>query len=291
MNTNHLIYFTRTPLHVGAGSSVGAIDMLVARERHTQFPIIPGSGLKGVFADAWNDQLDDNGKRKNDSDAAWLFGSEDAEAAAAGALLFGEARLLAFPVRSLKNSFAWITCPLILKKAVRDGLIKDADIPTLKDEEAYVSSNKLKAGETVILEEYSFKVKEAVSSDLTKALKALFADDVWQSVDERLVIVSDEMMSYFCKNACEVQQRIKIDNETGVVAKGALFNQENVPAETLFYSVLFSTNERTADKGRSAEEAITQFKAKLVANNNTFQFGGDAGIGLGFCTVGMKGDK
>jgi CRISPR type III-B/RAMP module RAMP protein Cmr4 len=52
-----LYIFTRTPLHVGAGSSVGAIDQPIQRERHTGFPIIPASSLKGSFTDFWNDTL------------------------------------------------------------------------------------------------------------------------------------------------------------------------------------------------------------------------------------------
>nr|MBP7373092.1 hypothetical protein [Opitutaceae bacterium] len=42
MTTKLLYLFTRTPLHVGAGSSVGAIDQPIIRERHTGFPVIPG---------------------------------------------------------------------------------------------------------------------------------------------------------------------------------------------------------------------------------------------------------
>jgi CRISPR-associated protein Cmr4 len=53
MIQRNLLIFTRTPLHVGAVSSVGAIDQPIQRERHTGFPIIPGSSLKGCFADQW----------------------------------------------------------------------------------------------------------------------------------------------------------------------------------------------------------------------------------------------
>lgn len=59
-----LYIFTRTSLHVEAG----AIDQPIQRERHTRFPIIPASSLKGTFADAWNDTLRDEndaqGKRE-----------------------------------------------------------------------------------------------------------------------------------------------------------------------------------------------------------------------------------
>ena len=54
MTSKILTLFTRTPLHVGAGASVGAIDQPIIRERHTGFPIIPGSSLKGVLADLWH---------------------------------------------------------------------------------------------------------------------------------------------------------------------------------------------------------------------------------------------
>ena len=44
MSNSRILYlFTRTPLHVGAGASVGAIDQPIQRERHTGFPVIPAS--------------------------------------------------------------------------------------------------------------------------------------------------------------------------------------------------------------------------------------------------------
>ena len=55
-----LLLFTRTPLHVGAGESVGAIDQPIQRERPTGFPIIPGSSVKGSIRaaalDAWGEE-------------------------------------------------------------------------------------------------------------------------------------------------------------------------------------------------------------------------------------------
>ncbi|MGC9036299.1 MAG: type III-B CRISPR module RAMP protein Cmr4, partial [Verrucomicrobiia bacterium] len=129
METKLMMIFTRTPLHIGTGASVGAIDQPVLRERHTGFPIIPASSLKGVFADQWNDRLievSEKEKKKkvrvagenNCSEAAWLFGSDNNNFSFAGAVQFSEAKLLAFPVRSAKGSFAWITSPLILYRAV-----------------------------------------------------------------------------------------------------------------------------------------------------------------------------
>ena len=313
-NKRILCLFTRTPLHVGAGASVGAIDQPVQRERHTGFPIIPATGLKGTFADAWNDGLldeqNDKGESKKvrvtkdgaTSDAAWLFGSDSDKHAAAGALQFSEARVLAFPIRSAKGSFAWITCPLMLQRAARDEVIPSALLERLsepKDDEAVFDhgpASKLAISGQVVLEEYAFKAVAWIGLDkLSQALAALLKEDaVWSEVNDRLAVLSNGMMSFFAQSACEIAQHVRIDDETGTAASGALFNQENVPGETLFYSVLHALDERTPGKSeaarRSATAALNVFGGK-VAERQVFQFGGDASTGLGYCTVTVNGAR
>ena len=38
-----------TGLHPGSGTALGVVDLPVQRERHTQWPVIPGSSLKGIL--------------------------------------------------------------------------------------------------------------------------------------------------------------------------------------------------------------------------------------------------
>jgi CRISPR-associated protein Cmr4 len=311
-NSKILYLFTRTPLHVGAGASVGAIDQPVIRERHTGFPIIPASSLKGTFADAWNGGLLNEENERGEikrvrvkkdgtaSDAAWLFGSDSDKHAAAGALQFSEARLLAFPIRSAKGSFAWITSPLKLRRAARDGVIPPTKLDQLTepaDEKAIFDAgpaSKLALGDKVVLEEYTFQVASPRwpgLSNLGEHLASLLpADEVWQEITSRLVIVSDGMMSFFSQNACEVAQHVRISDETGTAEGGALFNQENVPSETLFYSALCAFEERTANKPkaerRQADAALETFKTAV--DGQVFQFGGDASTGLGYCSVKLS---
>jgi len=290
MSTRILYIFTRTPLHVGAGSSVGAIDQPIIRERHTGFPIIPASSLKGSFADEWNERNGDD-KIVRSAEGVWLFGSEDANNASAGALQFTEARLLAFPIRSAKGSFAWITSPTILRRARRDGILK-TDLSGLtepKDEQAcFAKSGPLAIDDKVVLEEYTFSHAGELPEKLDETFAKLLDDPVWKEVAGRLVVLADGMMSYFGRNACEVAQHVRIDDDTGTAAGGALFNQENVPSETLFYATLHAFDERTANKDkkerRKAEAALKTFGDK-VADKQVFQFGGDASTGLGYCTV------
>ncbi|MBM4152947.1 MAG: hypothetical protein FJ220_05450, partial [Kiritimatiellaceae bacterium] len=85
MNKMIMTLFARTPVHVGAGNSVGAVDSPVQRERHTRIPIIPGSSLKGVLADLWSEDYEkvkEKLVRKEGSDSAWLFGNESDKNAA-----------------------------------------------------------------------------------------------------------------------------------------------------------------------------------------------------------------
>ena len=321
MEKQILHIFTRTPLHVGSGASIGAIDQPIQRERHTGFPVIPGSSLKGSFADAWNLELYEQdgikyrrltSKKENDrdvpdqvSEAAWLFGSNHEKVPFSGAIQFSEAKLLAFPLRSARGGIAWITCPLILARAVRDGVfacdLLPAEVENLKDGEAIFQSggplkleipgeNNQPPSPAVVLEEYTFTYKRDLPPELGTSFGAILQKDrVWQAIGDRLVILSDGMMSNFTKTACEVSQHVRIDDETGTAAHGALFNQENTPSETLFYSVVNFVPERTAgtkqDERRNAPAAIASFRTRLHTMGGVCQFGGDASTGLGYCTV------
>lgn len=279
MNTKLLTIFTRTPLHVGAGSSVGAVDQPIIRERHTGYPVIPGSSLKGVLADLWLDWSDKVNPKRND-EGVELLGSEDTKKAKAGSLLIGEGKLVAFPVRSAKGCWAWLTCPLALKRFARDyGIAADGDFaPEPPNDEVY-APKKLEIAGSVVFEEYPLKIKGEVISKTVEALASLSNDEVWKdNLADHLAIVSDELFAYFAQNACEIANHNRIDDEKGVVAQGALFSQENVPSEAMFYSVL---NSREADD-------FAKLEAKLTGEKNLLQIGADMTTGLGWCSVALK---
>ena len=44
-----LFLYATSPVHMGAGQAFGLIDNPIARERHTEHPLFPGSGLKGAI--------------------------------------------------------------------------------------------------------------------------------------------------------------------------------------------------------------------------------------------------
>ncbi len=279
MQTRIMSIFTRTPLHVGCGSSVGAVDQPVVRERHTGYPVIPGSAIKGVLADLWNEK-NEKGDIVRSKGGIELFGNDDTKNASAGKLFIGEGRLLAFPIRSAKGGFAWLTCPLALNRFSRDAGLAFA-IPDVAADEACVTKDSVLefAGDKVVFEEYPLSVAaDEVAEPLVAALAELCADGVWREMPKRLAVVSDELFRHFVENACEVANHNRIDDETGVVANGALFSQENVPSETLFYGVM---NAREASH-------LDLLEQKLDEEKFLIQVGADVTTGLGWCTVALK---
>jgi CRISPR-associated protein Cmr4 len=117
-----LIIHALTSLHPGSGTALGIVDLPIQRERHTGWPIIPGSALKGIIRDACRKKTTKEEEKKK---LLIVFGPENVQEASsdnsyAGAVSFTDARILAFPVRSLKGVFAWITCAGLLKRLKRD---------------------------------------------------------------------------------------------------------------------------------------------------------------------------
>ncbi|MFN0069705.1 MAG: type III-B CRISPR module RAMP protein Cmr4 [Limisphaerales bacterium] len=270
MTTRLLHLFTRTPLHVGAGASVGAIDQPVQRERHTGFPIIPGSSIKGVLRDHLKslgpDVLND------------LFGKGDEkEPFTAGKISFGEARLLAFPIRSAKGAFALATSGLALRRFARDAGLALA-IPQPPADLTCLAGDKLVIqGKAAVLEEYRFERTGPFPPDWEVKLTGLLDDAVLAGAAGRFVLLSDGDLSHFAVNACQVSQHVRIVDATGTADSegGGLFNEETVPSETLFYAPL-----TVMPRGAEQNAVFDRLSSEQLV-----QFGGGGTTGLGFCTV------
>src|ERR1700688_2308407 len=57
-NVGAILYLQAlTSLHPGSGTALGTVDLPVQRERHTNWPTIAGSALKGVLRDAVREEV------------------------------------------------------------------------------------------------------------------------------------------------------------------------------------------------------------------------------------------
>lgn len=273
-----------TALHAGSGSDLGIIDLPIQRERHTSFPKIESSSLKGSIREAFENEL-----TENDDDRIKIhlaFGYDDEKnndnvkkhftecRQFQGAIGFTDARLLLFPVKSMRGVFAWITCPKVLEQFRRDLLLNIVSKPhgnfkkilhnddiEIRSGESLVSSSDLivnpqeadAAKKKIVLEEYSFKA--IVNTNYCKELAVALAQWLFKKNDDdkqdiyaywrnhmtsALVILHDDDFTDFVNLSTEVITRTKIDNEKGTVEDGALFSEEYLPAESILYSLVFS---------------------------------------------------
>lgn len=301
-----LFLYTETPLHTGSGSSLGVVDLPIQRERHTNLPMVQASGLKGSLRDYAEDKAksekDENAKNIMRNKIKLVFGpdSKDGNERAsehAGAVAFTDARLLIFPVRSLKGIFAWVTCPSVLQRFIRDlsvaGMTQvNLNIPSMGEDEALVANpSEVIVDAKVVLEEFSFSVKsngddQKKTNEIAKwisenAMPRSPEYSFWKGkILKNLVILPDNAFRDFTEFSTEVIARTKIDNTTKTVATGALWYEEHLPSDTILYSLALASDPLgKKDNGMQTAEHILEFITDLQIDR--FQLGGDETVGRG----------
>ncbi len=275
-----------TGLHPGGGTALGVVDLPVQRERHTDWPIIAGSSLKGVLRAECNTRSND--QHDQDLDVLAAFGPATmADLDYAGALAVTDARILAFPVRSLMGVFAWITCPAVLERFSRDcGIIGGSQmshIPKPEKDKAICSANSplLVTEDKIILEEFEFSVVHD-DTNLEMLSQAIADKNTRERFQDHLVVLHDDDFTYFVRNATGVVARIGLDYEQKSVRKGALFYEEYLPAETLLYALVLCSQSRRKGYKRSPDQILRWLKDQEIA---FLQIGAGETIGKGFCAI------
>jgi len=295
-----VFYSCVSPVHMGAGQAVGAIDNPIQREVHTGHPLIAGSGLKGAvrhhFTRTW----------KDDKLIARLFGPERDASEHAGAIAFTDAALVAFPVRSLKNTFVYATSPTALARLKRlAGEAANWGVPSVADGSAKAAGGTVLANNRLVLEAFDFT---AATDDGVKAIADWLAANALPQSSEHeffrsklksdLVLLSDSEFGHFVRHATVVEAHVKIDNDTGAAAKGALFYTENLPPEALLAGLMLATVERRKGKDTEglmkAEDVLAAVLrdegARWGLADHLLQVGGDATSGRGLIVVHPAGE-
>ena len=289
MENNTRMYWLQaiTPLHVGAGKGVGFIDMPIMREKVTDWPLVPGSAAKGVLRDHFF--LNGNDDQKNFIDVA--FGKQIVdESSNAGSLILTDAHIVCLPVRSLYGTFAYITSPLVLERLKRD--LEAAgyeDLPSApnpaRNEALLVKGSKIAGEGQVFFEDLDFQAKEDENAKkwaemLAEVIfpKELAKEAVWKGIfEERFAILSDDCFNFLSKTGTEVTAHVRIEDDTKIVARGALWYEEALPAEAILAGIawcdrVFGGNGMTRSK--ILETYCTKDKLDL-------QIGGKATVGKG----------
>lgn len=283
-NASIAIMYAATPCHAGSGSALGVVDLPIQRERHTNWPMIQASGVKGAFRanfERFKNNLSQASKEKIkqiDTLSDSVFGTSTGNGYA-GSLSVGDARILAYPMRSNVSPFVWITCPAVLKRLERDlkiaGLLDEdfsfAEKSSLKDEDA-VNLGKEQLKDSVLLEDYEVKVSrtENLPGELKEYLKSA----------ERLLLVSDDVFNYGVTSCTQIMAQIAIDSETGTTKDGSLRYQEELPSDTIMYTVIHWGDSKNTAEDKLKAETIKHFVTDEVIKQH-IQIAGDETCGRG----------
>jgi len=323
-----LSFYAETPVHMGVGGSVSYLDLPVQRERHTSFPVLWGSGIKGVLRNFAYRKLSEekvdtifgpNKEKEKHSKEEEKHSEEEYSSC----ISITDAKILLYPVRSVRGVFAWINCPFVLKRFLEDlkaiknnnlnhdkkthdtqnqnNLVNNLQeflkvLNELEDDQIIICNNNLKLENKnqVALEEFVFnivqdknnnnKTQEILASFISKLKQILPDNNLSQDdLEKHLAIVSDNVFKDFVNYAVEIRTRIRIDQAKGTVKEGALFTEELIPSESIFYSLVFiSEPKKNNINFEEVKELITQ---NLFKEDPLIQFGGDETTGKGFFRV------
>jgi len=296
-----LTFYAETPIHMGAGQSVSYVDLPVQREKHTSFPVLWASGIKGVIRDLayrfWSSISDSYNTAKEKVEI--IFGPEDGSDFASCISII-DAKILLYPVRSIRGIFAWITCPFVLKR-FKENL--DAigftyknnvfQIPEITDDKVYIANDYLKIQEQnkVVLEEFVFSSvvddnQSQNANNLVQFLKEILPNNsLTKTLENHFAIVSDDVFKDFVNYAVEIRTRIKIDQAKGTVKEAALFSEELIPSESIFYSLVFIKDPLKQNSQLKDAENVFLEVMSLFKINTLLQLGGDETTGKGYVRV------
>ena len=264
-NVSVMYLHALTPVHAGTGQvSASVIDLPVAREKATGWPVLPATSIKGVLR-----------AETPEADRAARFGDKDAS----GSLQFGDARLVCFPVRSWRGVFAYVTCPLALNRLRRDLQALGAPVPFTQELKDLALTTVLIADTSVLAENNIVYLEDlelqAPANANVASVVAAIADGIARAAlpeserdgfKKRFLIASDDVFDFLAENATEVSARIKLQEGTKNTEGGGLWYEESVPAEAIF-------------------AAPVRGGAVPVASGAVIQIGGNENVGRGLCRV------
>ena len=279
-----------SPVHMGAGQAIGVIDNPIQRERHTGHPCFAGSGIKGAVRHGFEAL----GGQESLIDR--LFGPEAGSSSLhAGAVSFGDAQLVAFPVRSLKGGYVYATCPQAIARAQRllELISIAADwpaLPQVNEGQCLLTNPALLSGDKLHLEAFEYAAKDKDCAAV-KAIAAWLAEHALpqgegyaffrDKLKADLVVLSDTDFAYFSEHATLVEPHVRINDATGTADDGGLFYTENLPPEALLVAPMLTSQTRTGRSDDFEDAVSVMAKMKNVIDGKLLQIGGDATTGRG----------
>jgi len=279
-----LFLYAESPVHAGADSSAGAVDLPMQRDGHTGLPVIWGQSLKGALRThafpLWG----------SEPDAVKAFGAAPPKSGdgggdlTPGTLSIGDAELVAFPVPTLVETYAWVTSQLTLARLERKAALADVETAAGRlakpDSNVALVAHTRWTGERVVLGPYVVNGRQdpAVSAwagwlartglpgerqpaerDIHLVFRTKLAAD--------LVLVAEPLLARCTVECAEVTPRVQLKVGVKTVEHGPFYT-EYLPTESLLAAVVEGSAEHLA-------------RLRQLLDGEVLRVGGDETIGKG----------
>jgi CRISPR-associated protein Cmr4 len=294
-----LFLYAETPVHVGADTSQGALDLPIQREITTGFPIIKAESLKGALRERFRPGREQRSERDR-----WIriFGDEPPVAGVRagtlrpGTLRVHEAQLIAFPAPALSRTFVWVTSPLacarLERKARFAGVTVAADGATASAAPAgavCVSAGTASGQSVIGPYTVSLSHDPAFGNWAGQLARVAFPsldemDPFRTKLATDLISCSDELLGAISRDCAPVVARVQLGTgEDGSAPRKTVqhgpFYSEYLPAETLLAALL------ECDDGGHLRYVAESLQ------DGVLRIGGDESLGKGllWCRVQSAG--
>ena len=298
-----LSLYAETPVHPGSGSTFGAIDLPIQRERHTNLPVLPASSIKGVLRDVAGLTLPGL-TSPDDGQIDEVFGPRVGSGNDhAGAISVTDGRLLLFPIRSVRGVFLWATCPFMVERLRRDAaLVPGASLSlptaaelTVEDGSALVQDQRVVTAK-IVLEDDEYEVSSPPKMKmLVEAVQGLFPnDEAYKFFRDRLVthlmLLSDSDLMRLTISGTDVVTRNRLNEQkTTTGGGGNMWVQEYVPSDAFFYSIVLATSSRKSTSSLPTGKDVLKAAHGMISRLNHLQIGGDETVGRGWMRANWIG--
>ncbi len=195
---------------------------------------------------------------------------------------------------------SYVTAPFVLRRHARD--LARAGIPApglppepaadeavvapgsvnLVDDEGAEQAKPPGRGRKLVLEDLDLKARVddgSLRSWAAHVAQVVHPEDPESQHDviHRFALLPDAILDFLAETATEVRARIALDPETGAAKPGALWYEENLPAEAVLWGVFALSASNNPNDPRSEEDLARA----MPASGTLLQLGGKAGAGRG----------
>jgi CRISPR-associated protein Cmr4 len=293
-----LFLYAETPVHVGADTSLGALDLPIQREVSTGLPIIKAESLKGGLRERFRPS-----KAQRPDRERWvrIFGAEPpaagtrADQLRPGSLRIHEAQLVAFPAPALSGTFVWVSSPLGRARLERKARLAGVTVSPGPGKPATPAADpagsvcltagnqngEFVLGPYVVAVSHDPEVKDWARHLSDIALPHLPELEYFrEKLATSLFVGSDELLSAISRDCAPVAARVQLGTgENGSAPRKTVqhgpFYSEYLPAEVLLAALL------ECDDSHDLSHVCDGL------NDNVVRIGGDETLGKGllWCRV------